>query len=301
MFICSFSHIFICEEKMNFDVTGNCYPWDFLTKFVTNVEEKEFFRQAEMEKTKLTQMMDSVITPLIKFAVVSFVNSGRSEKTLKERNLEAVAYFRRTVRQVCLGVHSGLIEGSSEFECAMRSTSMFLLRSFREGLVLRSLGRTGFEYILGVRGLKRLNFYHVEARRTETRKRLLEIAKELVGLNNKIIAEIEQMHRHNIELMKRLEYAAPARIVHLTYDRTIKDLALHITKLQQTIIEAHLDLSFDLIIETWRVLRQLGNIEMYMFDLWHVVFEDQKWFVDRIRGCELEVERLKRINSDADG
>jgi hypothetical protein len=283
---------------MRFEVTGTCYPEaEVPLGNIGSVQEMEFDMQVARQKEKLVEMSANINRELAALVATKgcFIQIGRGEKTLKERYLEAVSCGWRTVKEVCIQVHPGITEGSSEKERAMKSTSMFLMRLCNSSLVRRRLGKTGFEYILSVKGLRSLLFYDRmkwdEAVRTERKRILHDQMEKCVKLNNEIVPEIEQMHTCNTEIMKKLEYVAAAVAVYQTYGKIVREFTLQIIELQRAIVNGGDDSHINALVQSSLSLLKLGKVEMDMHDVWRTILGEQKQLKDLLREADLELKK----------
>jgi len=192
-FLCSFPHI-LHLEKMTSEVTGTCYPEAQVpSDNIGSIQEIESDTQVSRQEEKQTEMSENIYPEIPGSVAIerNLIQTGRSEKTLKEKYLEAVSYGWKTVKEVCLQVRPELNECSREKARAMKSTSMYLMRLSKPNvnLVDRRLGKTGFEYCLSAEGLKRLLFYGKEATRTERKRILRERALELGIYESRVCAK----------------------------------------------------------------------------------------------------------------
>jgi hypothetical protein len=187
-------------EKRGSEVTGTCYSEaQAPSGNIGSIQEIEFDKQVSRRKEKLAEMSENIYPELAGLVAIerNLVQIGSSEKTLKERYLEAVSCGWKTVKEVCLQVHPEVNESSHEKARVMKSTSMFLMRLSKPNvnLVDRRLGKTGFEYCLSVKGLKTLLFYGKEAARTERKRILHERTLELGMCESKVCAKRTRLIR----------------------------------------------------------------------------------------------------------
>ena len=224
-------------------------------------------------------------------------SGDQCEKTLREKCLEAAYFSWKTAKEVCRDVNPGLVEGSSDWNRALKSVSMCLLRLSRNrSEKLMDCDRSGRKnkYRTVPKGRKRLWFYKTVRVRARRSKALHGRMEKIVKMNEEFIPEIEAMQTCQSAALQLVENADQSKAFQHRYGRITGLLASRLALALRTMIEDDDDLRVATLRQGVDALLQLSGLEAEMTDFWQWVREEQKELERQLREKNREIEELKR-------
>lgn len=286
-----------------------------LRKIVRDLEDAEFDGKVANQKKRIEEKTNSIQAEIIELAIMRILSASsafgkESEKSLREKVLEAVATTWLTAKEVCVQIYPWETLSISERKRVLKATRMCLLRlcrgkrkyGLRKGKYVGGIElKGGIKYRCNIEGLKKLFLMREQQVKAENNEVLNEKMNEIMKLAEELVSEVGEMQRLNAQAAKKPSYLALAVDFFETSNAMDKTFAAQIVELQREIIQSGNDSRIITFIRGIKRLLEFGAYEVSLAYNLFLVRETQKIAEDQnARFLQIEKENMDRTLKELD-